>query len=349
MIEKGLLGPGFLAHVAVDRFGDHMPYHRLEKKYAREGLSLGRSVLERSMARCSELLEPVWRAMERQVISAPAIHTDDTTVTIARGGKGKSSKGRMWIYLDQEDCHFYDFTATRERDGPAEVLRNYRGFIHADACPVYDAFFLPGGATEVACWAHTRRKFEESESTYPELAQGAIDRIGQLYGIEQSARDADLTPEQRHELRQTASVPILAELKSYLGGMEAQVLPRSGMAKAVGYAQSQWEALCVYTTDGRLKIDNNAAERAMRPVAVGRNGWLFVMNIEGGRRAAILLSLVMTAKAIGIDPVMYLRDVLLRIGSESDVDKLTPHGWKLHFAEQVALDRETAVARLLAN
>ena len=349
VIDKGLLGPGFLAQVAVDRFGDHMPYHRLEKKYAREGLSLGRSVLERSMARCSELLEPIWQAMGEQVLSAPAIHTDDTGVTIARGSRGKSRKGHMWIYPDQENCHFYDFTETRERAGPAAILTGYEGFIHADAYPVYDTFFLPDGATEVACWAHTRRKFIESEGTEPDLARGVIDRIGQLYEVEHRARDGDLDASGTLALREAESVPILAELRAHLGALEAQVLPQSPLAKAVRYAQAQWEALCVYATDGRLAIDNNAAERALRPVAVGRNGWLFVQNVEGGKRTAILLSLVMTAKAIGVNPVDYLRDVLLRVARESDVQKLTPHGWKKHFAENVAADREVAVARLLAN
>ncbi len=349
VIDKGLLGPGFLAQIAVDRFGDHMPYHRLEKKYAREGLKLGRSVLERSMARCSELLEPIWKAMGEQVLSAPAIYTDDTGVTIARGSAGKSRRGYMWIYLDQNDGHFYDFTETRGRAGPAAILTGYEGFIHADAYPVYDTFFFQGGATEVACWTHARRKFIESEGTEPERARGVIGRIRELYEIEQRARDGDMDVDQRLALRQKESVPILAELRAHLGGLEAQVLPKSPLATAVRYAQAQWEALCVYATDGRLAIDNNAAERALRPVVVGRNGWLFVQNLAGGKRTAILLSLVMTAKAIGINPVDYFRDVLLRIARESDVSKLTPHGWKQHFAEGVAADREIAVARLLAN
>ena len=347
VIDKGLLGPGFLAQVAVDRFGDHMPYHRLEKKYAREGLNLGRSVLERSMAKCAELLEPIWQAMGEQVLASAAIYTDDTPVTIARGSSGKSRKGRMWIYLDQEERYFYDFTESRKRDGPMAVLSDYEGFIHADAYPGYDALFLPDGATEVACWAHTRRKFIDAEKTDPELAAGAIELIGRLYGVERQAKEHGLNVEQRAVLRQSESVPVLEQLRAYLAGAEAKVLPKSPMARAVGYAQAQWAALCVYTTDGRLDIDNNAAERAMKPVAVGRNSWLFVQNVKGGKRAAIFLSLVMTAKSIGVDPVMYLRDVLLRIARETDVTKLTPHGWKKHFAGNVAAGREAAVARLL--
>ena len=229
------------------------------------------------------------------------------------------------------------------------VLAGYTGYIHADAYPGYDAVFGPGLATEVACWAHTRRKFVEAESTQPDRAKAVIDRIRKLYAIEREAKDGKMSPEQRLDFWRRESVPILAELRGYLGMIEGSVLPKSPLAKAVGFAQRQWEALNVYTTDGRLDIDNNTAERAMRPVAVGRKGWLFVQSAEGGQRAAILLSLVVTAKAIGINPVMYLRDILVGISVEADVRKLTPHGWAEHYSEQVSLEYEAATARLLGR
>lgn len=301
------------------------------------------------MATCAELLEPIWTEMGRSVLESPAIFTDDTTITIARGSAGKSRKGRMWIYLDQRDQHYYDFTETREQARPLAVLCGYTGYIHADAYPGYDAVFGPDLATEVACWAHTRRKFVEAENTHPDKAKAVIDRIRLLYAIETRAKDEKMSPQLRLDLRRRESVPLLTELREYLGMLEGSVLPKSPLAKAVGYAQRQWKALNVYTTDGRLEIDNNTAERAMRPVAVGRKGWLFVQSVEGGQRAAILLSLVMTAKAIGINPVMYLRDLLVRISVETDVRKLTPHGWAEHYAEQVSLEYEAATARLLGR
>jgi transposase len=154
VIEKGLLGPGFLAHVITERFGYHMPYHRLQKKYATEGLDLSRSVLCQSTARCAELLEPIAHELKREILASPVIHTDDTPVVVARSSEGGPRKGRVWVYLNREGRHWYDSTETRERDGPARVLEGYEGFIQADAYQGYDQLYLPGGATEVACWAH---------------------------------------------------------------------------------------------------------------------------------------------------------------------------------------------------
>lgn len=347
VIEKGLLGPGFLANVAVERFGNHMPYHRLEKKYENEGLRISRSVLERSMATCADLLEPIWQELRRTVLDSPGIFTDDTTVTIARGSSGKSRKGRAWIYLDQEGNHFYDFTESRKRDGPLTILKGYSGFIHADAYPGYDALFLPDGATEVGCWCHARRKFVEAEKSDPELAEQALDRIRLLFAIERRAKEEGLDAQGRLALRQSESIPVLEELRVWLEVAKTKVLPKSPMATAIGYTQNQWEALTVFTTDGRLELENNAAERALRAFAVGRKNWMFVQAVEGGIRAAILMSLIMTAKAIGLNAITYLRDVLLRIATETDVKKLTPRGWQEHYADQVAQERDDAVSRLL--
>ena len=201
-------------------------------------------------------------------------------------------------------------------------------------------------ATEVGCWAHTRRKFLEAEDSDPDLARGALDLIGRLYGVEREAKNAGLDAEGRLILRRDTSAQVLKELEAYLGMVEAKVLPKSPLGKAVGYAQNQWKALCVYTTDGRLAIDNNAAERALRAFAVGRKNWLFVQTLAGGKRAVILMTLVMTAKAIGINPAVYLRDVLQRISTETDVAKLTPHGWQDHFGQQVKAEHDAAIARL---
>ena len=191
MIDKGILGKGFLAHVITERFGNHMPYHRLEKKYGTEGLDLSRSVLQRSMSRVGELLEPIWNQLRDDVMSSEVIFTDDTPVTIAQSAAGGSKQGRVWIYLDREGRHAYDFTDSRKRDGPLAVLGGYTGAIHADAYPGYDRLFLPEGATEVACWAHARRKFVESEATEPKLAKEAVDRGTELpleEGLEFEAR-----------------------------------------------------------------------------------------------------------------------------------------------------------------
>ena len=350
VIEKGLLGPGFLAHVAVERFAHHLPYNRLEKKYASEGLDLSRSVLERSMARCAEILAPIHEQIRGEIVAKPVLFTDDTPVTIARpkGGVG-SKQGRVWIYLDRDGRHSYDFTDSRKRDGPLKILGGYRGAIHADAYPGYDVLFLPEGATEVACWAHARRKFVEAEGTEPERAKEVLDRIGALYGVERAAKDAGLDDDARRELRQEHSVAIVDDLFALLAQYEAEVLPKSPMGKALRYALKLEVALRRFLDDGRLEADNNAAERALRAVAVGRKNWLFFQTEGGGHAAVVMLSLVMSAKGAGIDPRIYLRDVLLRIGRETDVERLTPHGWREHFQAEVEAERQDALLAFLGG
>jgi len=350
VIDKGLLSAGFLAHVMAERFQFHMPYYRLEKKFASEGLDLSRSVLERSVARCGELLEPLHAALREQVLATDIVFTDDTTVKVAQAGKpGGSKLGRFWIYTDKAGRHFYDFTGSRERDGPATILADFKGFLQADAYPGYDWLFLSGEVTEVACWAHARRKFENAERSDPELAQRALEMIGRLYVVETVARERELDPEGVAGLRRKHSVAILEEIHSWLAVAEAQVLPKSPMGKAVHYALAQWKALNVYVTDGRLEIDNNRSERAMKPLAVGRKNWLFVQNEAGGRTAAIVMSLVKTAEAAGVNVKLYLRDVLRRIASETDVKKLLPHGWKEHFEAEVLGRRHAIIDLLVAD
>jgi hypothetical protein len=347
VIEKGLLSAGFLAHVIGERFQFHMPYYRLEKKYASEGLDLSRSVLERSVARCGELLEPLHTALREEVLSQDIVFTDDTVVRIAQAGKpGSSKQGRLWIYTDKQGRHFYDFTDSRSRDGPNAIFAGFKGYVQADAYPGYDKLFVTGDVTEVACWAHTRRKFEVAQRSDPELSEKALELIGKLYTIEDVARERELDSAGVVALRSEHALPVLEEIHAWLGVVDAQVLPKSPMGAAVHYALAQWEALKVYVTDGRLEIDNNRSERAMKPVAVGRKNWLFVQTKGGGKTASIMMSLIQTAEAAGVNVKLYLRDVLQRIATESDVKKLLPHRWKQHFEAEV-LDRRNAIIDLL--
>lgn len=350
VIDKGLLSAGFLAHVIGERFQFHMPYYRQEKKYGGEGLDLSRSVLERSVARCAELLEPLHDALRAQVLAEDIVFTDDTTVRIAQEGKqGGSKQGRLWIYTDLLGRHFYDFTESRGRDGPDSILADFVGYLQADAYSVYDQFFASGDVIEVACWAHTRRKFESAESSDPDLSAKALELIGKLYAVETAARERKLDPAAVAELRQKHALPVLAEIHAWLAVAEAQVLPKSPLGTAVHYAQAQWDALNVYVTDGQLEIDNNRAERAMKPVAVGRKNWLFVQTQNGGKTAAIMMSLIQTAQAAGVNVKLYLRDVLQRIATESDVSKLLPHGWKQHFETEVVGRRNEIIDLLVRD
>lgn len=348
VIEKGLLGPGFLAHVITERFGQHMPYFRLESKYKSEGLDLSRSVLCESMTRCSELFEPIVDVLRQQVVGSDVIFTDDTPVTIARSKSGGPREGRVWIYLDREGHHWYDFTPSRKRDGPMSVLGGFRGLVHADAYPGYDPLFLPEGATEVACWAHARRKFVEAEATEGTLAREAIDRIRTLFMIEREA--ASLSDDERRAVRDEKARPLVEEFRAWLDLAATQVLPKGPLAKAIGYANNQWSALTRYLDDGRLSISNNAAENALRPFALGRKNWLFFQREGGGKVASILMSLLMTARAAGVNPRDYFRDILLRVSEPGlTAADLTPHAWKQRFEPEVTARRNEILQRIAVH
>ncbi len=348
-IDKGLLGTGFLAHLAVERFARHMPYYRLEKKYASEGLSLSRSVLCRSTLRCAELLEPIVEQMKTEILAAPIVQTDDTPVRIQVSKQGGPKRGFAWVYKDMDGRHVFDFTESRSRDGPLAFLGDYCGYLQADAYAGYDILYLDGTVIEVACWAHARRRFVDAEGTEPRLAKHVVYLIRKLYAIESRADKEGLTTDAIRELRQRRATPILAQIRDELAVMQRQVLDKSPMGTAIRYAQAQWTALNRYVEDGRLAIDNNLSENALRGIAVGRKNWLFVGHEEAGRKGAVMISLIKTCETIGIDPRTYLADVLTRIAVCSDVAKLTPHGWREHFADEVQARQDRMLQAIAAT
>ena len=347
VIDKGMLSAGFLAHVISDRFADHIPYYRQEKRYATEGLDLSRVVLCKSTLRCSELFEPIYKQLLREIIDdSNIVNTDDTPVTELQSTEGGRRTARFWVYTNKSGKIAYDFTESRGRDGPEKILKDFKGYIQADAYSVYDTFFTAEGAQEVACWAHARRKFIEAESTAPTASSEAVSRIRQLYAIEERAREAKLSAEETLALRTKESIPLLNELEAWMDVAETTVLPKSPLARAISYARKQWAALCRFTECGDLEIDNNRAERAMRAIAVGRKNWLHVIGEAGGKAAATMYSLVQTCKEIGVNPKDYLTDVLTRISQCSDVTTLTPHGWKATWQPIVEDRRQRIINRL---
>jgi transposase len=346
VIDKGILGVGFLAHVLVERFAHHMPYNRLESKYASEGFDLSRTVLCESAGRCGELLEPIAEQIKRDALASGVVQTDDTPVTIQESSSQNSRQGRVWVYRGLGGQVFFDMTESRGRDGPCEVLRGFAGYMQADAYPAYDAFYKDGTILEVGCWAHARRYFVKAEEQEPALVAEGLARIRELYALERQAKESGLGPEQVRDLRQAESLPRLERLRDWLVATRPQVLDKGRLAQAIDYALSNWKALCRYCEDGRLDIDNNAAERALRTVAVGRKNWIFFGNERGGKTAAVMYSLIATCKEHGVDPRTYLRDVLLRIAKTSDVAELTPYGWKARWAPVVEAHRASILERL---
>ena len=332
-IEKGVPGPGLLAHVLVSKFADHLPLYRQSRIYAREGVDLERSTLADWVGKSAALLDPLVAAIGRHVFAGSAIHTDDTPVPVLDPGRGKTRTGRLWTYVRDEHGHgskvppaaWYRYSPDRKGARPREHLKLYRGFLHADGYAGYNRLYGQGRIVEVACLAHVRRKFFDiHKATASPVAEEALIRIAALYTIEKEIRGSP--PDARRAARQVKSKPLFADLQAWLDRTLPSLPGRSGLALAVRYAITRLKRLEIYLEDGRLEIDNNAAERSIRPLALGRKNWLFAGSDAGGERAAAIASLIETAKLNGIDPQAWLTDVLERIAEHkiNRIDELLP-------------------------
>ncbi len=358
-IEKGLAAPGLLAYVIVSKYGDHLPLHRLERILQRHGIDIARSTMCDWAAQCADVLGSLYDLMVREVRQSEVIHTDDTPVDVLDRNRNQARTGRFWDYLgDQQHPHtVFAYTPSRSRDGPMEFLKDWgkdkRVYLQADAFGGYDGIYrgeAGGQVTEVACWAHARRKFYDARHSDAAASTQALAYIRLLYDVETQAKEsvqsAGIDPvseaqhfheqlvSERYRLRQESAVLRLRQFKEWLEAQQAHhggpVLPKSPMGQAITYALNQWDALSVYTTDGRLAIDNNAAENALRRVAIGRKNWLFCGSDNGGHTAAVFFSLIATCQRHKIEPFAYLSDVLTRIAATplSQLDQLLPDRWR---------------------
>jgi transposase len=335
-IARGLPGPGLLANLIVSKYADHLPLYRLERIYQRQGVLLPRSTTCDWLAACAALLRPVYDRMVSGVLQSRWLHTDDTTVTNQQPAEGATATARLWVYLGDtfHPYNVFDFTATRKRDGPQQFLAGFHGYLHADAFSGYDALYLPaptGGEAaiiEVACNAHARRKFYEARSSDALRSHQALAYYAQLYEIERQGRDRE--ERQRLRMRQDLAVPILEKFKTWLEAQRTEVLPKSPLGEAIGYALNNWSALIRYTDAGFLSIDNNVAEREMKRIAIGRKNWLFVGSERGGQTAAVLFSFTSTCQRLGVEPWAYLQDVLTRLPvlPADQLDALLPDRWQ---------------------
>lgn len=331
-IEKGLAAAGLLSQVIVSKFGDHLPGYRLEDIFSRHGVNIRRSTIYDWLAQSAELCRPLFDLMRERVLLSNVIHTDDTKVKLIDKALKHTRTARFWAYLGDAKNPYtvYDFTEDRSRDGPAKFLMGYKGYLQADAYTSYDGIYLEsdGKIIEVACWAHCRRYWHKAKEQDPTSAHHALSFIGRLYEIERATRDADARS--RYAARQEHALPLLAEFGDWLD--EQSFLPKSLIGKALTYTRNQWSALNRYVESGELSIDNNPAERAMRPVAIGRKNWLFVGSPAAGDRAAILMSMVESCKRNGVEPWTYINDVLQKLATKPDKDgleALLPDKWLL--------------------
>jgi hypothetical protein len=286
------------------------------------------------MRACADLVSPLYELMKQQVLGSKAVQTDDTPVPVLDPALPRTRTGRIWTYVGDDGHPYtvYDYTPNRSRDGPEAFLQEFRGYLQADAYSGYDHFYADSqrGIVEVACWAHSRRKHYEAQSSDLMRSTVMLAYIRLLYDVEREARDQKLGSDARRALRQAKSKPILGDIPAYLEREQPKVLPKSPEGQAIAYTLSNWKALTRYCEDGDLEIDNNGAERSLRGIAVGRRNWTFLGSDHGGRTAAVLTSLVATCKRLGIDPFSYLRNLFERMAAhpKSRMADLLPVQWK---------------------
>lgn len=301
------------------KYADGIPLYRFEKMLSRHGIDIPRQTLARWVIQCGEQLQPLLNLMRDRLLDSPVIHCDETRVQVLKEpDRDPSSQSWMWVQSGgppDRPVILFDYSTSRAQEVPLRLLAGYRGYLMTDDYAGYNAVAAQAGVERLACWAHARRKFVEAQKVQPKGKTGradiALGMINKLYGIERGLKDA--SDEQRHHGRQQHSLPLLAQLKAWLEKTQPQVTAQNALGKAVNYLASNWSRLERYIEAGHLPIDNNAAERAIRPFVIGRKNWLFSDTPKGATASAQLYSLIETAKANGWEPYAWLRHVLERL------------------------------------
>jgi len=342
-IPKGLPGPGLLAHVITEKYADHLPLYRQERRLARQGVEISRSTLCDWMGSAAEILKPLYDLMKTLILLSSIIHTDDTPVKVRDSERKIKVTGRLWIYWGdfQYRYNLFDFTMSRSRDGPSQFLQDYRGFLQADAFGGYDGIYMGGQVVEVGCNAHARRKFIEAQTSDACRAAAGLAFYRELYAIEKKIRAeiAAAAPEGQAEesaraairlrLRQQLAQPVLERFCDWLEAQQKDALPKSPFGIAVGYVRNNWEALTRYASSGYLAIDNNVAEQHMKTVAIGRKNWLFTGSENGGKTMAILFSVVSSCQKTQTGCTR---------GSALSILSAAPHNWSSGASEAGRLE-----------
>ncbi|MBK6280007.1 MAG: IS66 family transposase [Gammaproteobacteria bacterium] len=350
-IARGLAGPGLLAHVLVSKYADHLPLYRQSGIYARQGVELERSTLADWVGSAARLLAPLEQALGRHVMAAEKLHADDTPVDVLQPGRGTTKTGRLWTYVRDDrpsgsaapPAMWLRYTPDRKGEHPQKHLKDFRGILQADGYAGFDRLYEDDTITQAACWAHVRRKFYDLEQADGSpVAAEAVRRIGTLYEIEAEIRGKP--PHERCAERKARAGPLLHEMKAWLESTLTKIARKSALAVAIRYALTRWVALTRYVGDGRIEIDNNAAERSIRDVALGRKNYLFAGSDAGGERAAAIYSLLGTAKLNGLDPEAYLRTVLERIADHpiNRIEELLP--WRISLTMTTSSAQPEALA-----
>jgi transposase len=325
-IDKGHYGPGFIAHLVVMKCGDSIPLYRLAKQYQRLGIPMGRSTLTDLFHAAAQKLEPLYRRLLALVARSDIVQADETSLKMQRPSK----RGFVWAFLAGE-LIAYRFAGNRSGGTPLEVLGGTQGTLVVDAYTGYNRVTDVDGRERAGCIAHVRRKFFDAAQAGTGEARQALDLILEVYCVEHEAKARGIVRTDEHrQMRQTRSRAVMERLRTWLFDQQGRHVPKSPMGEAVRYALNQWNTLTIFLGDARIPVDNNASERALRVVALGRKNFLFVGDEEHGANLAGLYSLVATCEVAGVDPVEYIKDVLMRVDSHpaSRIDELLPHQWR---------------------
>ncbi len=353
VVQGGILGPGLLANLVYQRFANHTPYHRLEQEYKQRGLPISRTVIGRNVLKCGELLKPIYDRIRKNVLGSYLVQIDDTPVVVRNGKKKGRTTGRIWVYRSPDGSVIFDFRMDRSHEGPKGIVGDFEGFIQGDAYSGHDFLFRDTVTRiELGCWSHVVRKFRDAQGDDQTLAAEFDVLFALLTQIEDEVRA--MPPPERFLYRMKHARPVLKEIEDWLEARWPTVLPKSAMGCAIKYARNHWQALNNYLLDGRITdITNNAAERALRRVAIGRKNWMNIGIEHAGDPAAVLMSILQTCVEQGVNAVEYLRDVLVRIGkpgSAAEIDDLTPSGWMRCQAAKARIEQNrTAVANAVQS
>ena len=336
-IAKGLASPGLLAHVLVSKYCDHQPLYRQSQIFARHGVRLNRSTLANWVGGASWWLEALHGRLAEHVFASTKLFADDTPIPVLDPGRGRTRTGRLWVYTRDDrpwsgtdpPAAIFFYSPDRRAERPAGHLDSFTGILQVDGYAGFEQLTQRGDITLAACWAHTRRKFYDVEqATGSPIAAEALERIGSLYAVEKAIHGQ--CPDERLRVRDAKSRPLVEALKPWLVNQLTRVPMRSALAEAIRYALARWPALCRFLEDGRIELDNNPVERAIRPVALGRKNHLFAGSDGGADRWAIVTSLIATAKLNDVEPYAYLKDVLERMTNghpARELDDLLPWNW----------------------
>ena len=332
-IEKCKADVGLISHIIVSKFADHLPLYRQDAIFEREGVIIPRGTQTSWILQTYEASHLLEDELKRAVLESDILFTDDSIIPLQVKGNGRVKKARLWVYVrggSGPPICVYDFSQDRSKKRPLDFLGDYQGYIHADAYGGYDELFQKEGVTELGCWVHTRRKFDEATSSRPQEATEIIARIAQLYKLE--AKFAEMPPEDRARQRQLHARPVIDDIFTRLNELKTAVLPSEPLMNAINYALNQREALYRYLENGHFKPDNNTAENAIRPLALGRKNWMFAGSERGARATALFLGLIQSCKACDINPWEYFNDMLRRIMCHpvNRLRELLPDQWRPH-------------------